>query len=102
MNMNLCPWGNSGLSQPTKFGDVFQPIRVVALADAPGPYSATFPSSNPYGPVPRHRNRLNLLFLGGNVHSFDRAYVGCASGDPRREDVRWLTGTDTDQGIEKY
>jgi hypothetical protein len=102
MNMNLCPWGNSGLSQPTKYTDVLQPIHVVALTDGPGPYSATFPSKNPYTPRPRHSNRLVILFLNGNVQSFAGNYVGCAMGDLFRNDVRWLTGTESDWTASKY
>lgn len=102
MNMNLCPWGNSGNTDPTRFGDVSHPSQVVALADAPGPYSATYPSNNPYTPVPRHTGRVNLLFLMGNVQSFTGAYLGCNTGDPGREDVRWLTGTDSDASAGKY
>jgi hypothetical protein len=102
MNMNLCPWGNSGNSDPTKFSDVVRPIQVVALADAPGPYSATYPSANPYTPIPRHRNRVNLLFLTGQAQSFAGPYVGCGVGDPKHEDIRWLTGTESDAGAAKY
>ena len=104
MNMNLCPWGNSGQTEATKFGDVVRPAEVVAIADAPGPYSATYPSKNPYSPLPRHDNgdRVNLLFLMGGVRSFSGSYVGCGSGDPHHEDVRWLTGTDSDAGAAKY
>ena len=102
MNMNLCPWGNSGNTEPTRFVDVARPAQVVAMADAPGPYSATYPSRNPYSPVQRHTSRVNLLFLMGNVQSFKGDYVGCGTGDPAREDVRWLTGTDSDAGAAKY
>jgi prepilin-type N-terminal cleavage/methylation domain-containing protein len=102
MNMNLCPWGNSGNSEATKFGDVLRPVQVVTLADASGPYSATYPSKNPYSPVPRHNNRVNILFLTGNAQSFPGDYVGCGIGDPGRDDVRWLTGTDSDAGAGKY
>lgn len=102
MNMNLCPWGNSGTTDPTRFGDVSDPAQVVSLADGRGPYSATYPSKNPYTPVPRHTGRVNLLFLMGNVQSFAGNYVGCDVGDPGREDVRWLTGTDSDAGASKY
>jgi prepilin-type N-terminal cleavage/methylation domain-containing protein len=102
MNMNLCPWGNSGTTDPTKFSDVVRPAQVVAMADAPGPYSATYPSKNPYTPVPRHATRVNILFLAGSVQSFTGDYVGCSIGDPGREDVRWLTGTDSDAGAGKY
>jgi hypothetical protein len=102
MNMNLCPWGNSGNTEPTKFSDVVTPDQVVAMADAPGPYSATFPSTNLYSPSPRHYRRVEILFLAGGVRSFSGSYVGCEVGDPRREDVRWLTGTLSDSGASKY
>jgi len=102
MNMNLCPWGDSGKTEPTKFAEILRPSQVVAMADAPGPYSATYPSKNPYSPVPRHNKCVNPLFLMGNIGSFRGEYVGCASGDPGREDVRWLTGTVSDTGAGKY
>jgi prepilin-type N-terminal cleavage/methylation domain-containing protein len=102
MNMNLCPWGDSGNTEPVKFRDVKRPAQVVALADGPGPYSATYPSKNPYTPIARHTSRVNLLFLMGNVQSFTGPYVGCSTGDPGHEDVRWLTGTDSDIGAGKY
>jgi prepilin-type N-terminal cleavage/methylation domain-containing protein len=102
MNMNLCPWGNSGLTDPAKFSEVIAPVYVVTLTDAPGPYSAVYPSNNPYTPVPRHNSRLNILFLTGNVKSFEGAYVGCSVGEPHRDDVRWLTGTDSDSSASKY
>ncbi|HWX20407.1 MAG TPA: type II secretion system protein [Candidatus Binatia bacterium] len=102
MNMNLCPWGNSGTTEPTKFGDVVRPAEVVALADAFGPYSAAYPSKNAYSPLPRHNHRVNLLFLAGQAQSFAGDYVGCGVGDPGRVDVRWLTGTDSDAGAAKY
>jgi len=102
MNMNLCPWGSSGNSEATKLADVFRPSQVVTLADAFGPYSGTYPSKNPYSPVPRHNNRVNILFLAGGVQSFPGDYVGCGTGDPGRDDVRWLTGTVSDAGAGKY
>ncbi len=102
MNMNLCPWGNSGQNEATKFSEVVQPAQVVAMADAPGPWSAVFPSANLYSPVARHGGRVDLLFLGGSVQAFASEYVGCGVGDPKREDVRWLTGKDSDAGAGKY
>ncbi len=102
MNMNLCPWGDSGKTEATKFGEVLQPSQVVTLADAPGPYSATYPSKNAYSPVARHSRRVNILFLTGQVQSFTGGYVGCGTGDPGRDDVRWLTGTISDAGVGKY
>ena len=102
MNMNLCPWGNSGNSDQTKLSEVARVAQVVALADAPGPYSSTFPSKNYYSPLPRHKGRVNLLFLGAQVAGFSGEYVGCGVGDPRHDDVRWLTGTDSDATATKY
>ena len=99
MNMNLCPWI---LTQATKFTDVAQPSQVVAMADAPGPYASTFPSKKPYSVLPRHSGRATILFLAGQVNSFAANYVGCGVGDPNRADVRWLTGTDSDNSAGNY
>jgi prepilin-type N-terminal cleavage/methylation domain-containing protein len=99
MNMNLSPWS---LPKPTRYREIAHPSQVVAFADGPGQYSATYPSANPYSPVPRHTQRANLLFLAGQVNSYEAKYIGCGVGDPGHEDVRWLTGTDSDQGAGKY
>jgi len=99
MNMNLSPWN---LPQATKFSEVIQPSCVVAMADAPGPYASTYPSSQPYGIVARHAARINLLFLAGQAQSFAGSYVGCGVGDPKLGDVRWLTGTDSDASAHNY
>jgi hypothetical protein len=99
MNMNLSPWN---LPVATKLCEVVQPAFVVAMADAPGAYASTYPSSRPYGAVARHGGRLNLMFLGGPVQSLAGAYVGCGSGDPGRLDVRWLTGTPSDAQALNY
>lgn len=99
MNMNLCPWI---LPLQTKFAEVSQPDSVVAMADSPGPYASTFPSSKPYGIVARHAARVNFLFLAGQVQSFAGSHVGCGIGDPRLADVRWLTGTASDASAHNY
>ncbi|HVM47877.1 MAG TPA: prepilin-type N-terminal cleavage/methylation domain-containing protein [Candidatus Acidoferrum sp.] len=99
MNMNLCPWN---LAQPTTFSEVALPSQVVAMADAPGPYASTFPSTEPYSVPARHTGRVNILFLAGQAASFTGGYVGCGVGDPRRDDVRWLTGTDSDLTAPNY
>lgn len=93
MNMNLCPWN---LPVATKLNQVVQPSYVVAMADAPGQYASTFPSVQPYSIVARHAARVNLLFLAGQVQSFAGSDVGCGTGDPKLDDVRWLTGTASD------
>ncbi|HEX4343821.1 MAG TPA: type II secretion system protein [Verrucomicrobiae bacterium] len=93
MNMNLCPWS---LATPTKFAQVIQPSSVVAMADAPGPYASVFPSTKAYSVVARHSERANILFLTGQVQSFAGNYLGCGVGDPKHDEVRWLTGTASD------
>jgi len=99
MNMNLCPWI---LPVPTKYGEVAQPTLVVALADAPGLYASTYPSTQPYSAIARHAGRVNILFLGGAVQSFKGSYIGCGVGDPGNPDVRWLTGTASDAQTHTY
>lgn len=99
MNMNLSPWN---LPLAIKFAQVVQPEYVVAMADAPGPYASTFPSTRPYSPVARHASKVNLLFLAGAVQSYAGSYVGCGTGDPRRPDIHWLTGTASDPAVVNY
>ncbi|HEY1790042.1 MAG TPA: type II secretion system protein [Verrucomicrobiae bacterium] len=99
MNMNLCPWN---LAVPTKYSQVSQPVYVVAMGDAPGPYASTYPSKQPYSIVARHAGQVNLLFLEGEVKSFAGSYVGCGIGDPGLPDVRWLTGTVSDASAHNY
>jgi len=99
MNMNLCPWN---LPEPTKFAEVASPSLVVAMADAPGPYASTFPSTRPYSVLARHSGRVNILFLAGHVKSYSADYAGCGIGDPHRTDLRWLTGTDSDATVGNY
>ena len=99
MNMNLCPWI---LPAPTKYTEVVQPMMVVALADAPGLYASTYPSTQPYSVIARHAGRVNILFLGGAVLSFKGSYVGCGVGNPGHADVLWLTGTASDAQMHTY
>ena len=99
MNMNLSPWN---LPLATKFSEVAQPACVVAMADAPGPYASTYPSTQSYSIVARHAGRINLLFLAGQVQSFAGSYMGCGAGDPGLADVRWLTGTASDASAHNY
>jgi prepilin-type N-terminal cleavage/methylation domain-containing protein len=99
MNMNLSPWN---LPLATQFSQVVRPSCVVAMGDAPGPYSSTYPSVQPYSIVARHTAGVNLLFLTGQVKSFAGWYAGCGTGDPGRPDVRWLTGTASDASAPNY
>lgn len=99
MNMNLSPWF---LPRATKFAEVAAPASVIAMAEAPGPYASTFPSAKAYSVIARHNDRVNLLFLGGQVQSFAGSYIGCGVGDQKRDDARWLTGTSSDTQAHVY
>ncbi len=99
MNMNLSTWN---LPVATKYSEVARPMQVVAMAEAPGPYASTYPSVKPHSAVARHSNRANLLFLGGQAGTFSGDYVGCGVGDPKRADISWLTGTDSDLTAGNY
>ncbi len=74
----------------------------MALADAPGPYASTYPSTQAYSVIARHAGRADLLFLAGGAQSFAGNYLGCGVGDPGRDDVRWLTGTASDAQASNY
>jgi prepilin-type processing-associated H-X9-DG protein len=99
MNMNLSPWN---LPAPTKITRIERPASTVFLAESPGAYASTYPSARPYGCVAPHNGRGNILFLDGHVGVFDADYIGVGKGDPQREDVRWLTGTESDAQAPNY
>ncbi|MEP6668014.1 MAG: type II secretion system protein [Chthoniobacter sp.] len=99
MNMNLSPWN---LASPTKISQIERPALTVFLAEAPGQYSSTYPSAQPYGCVAPYRQQGNILFLDGHVTAFSASYLGVGQGDPQRDDVRWLTGTASDAQASKY
>ena len=90
MNMYLSPWIRP---EPHNISEIDSPSTLVFMGDAPGQFSATAPCRKLFSPAPRHAGKANLLFLDGHVQSFSAEYLGCGVGDPRRSDVRWLTGT---------
>lgn len=64
---------------------------MVFMADSRGPFCSTLPSATDYSPVDRHiGDTVNLAFLDGRVESYAGEYVGCGSGDPQRDDIRWF------------
>jgi prepilin-type processing-associated H-X9-DG protein/prepilin-type N-terminal cleavage/methylation domain-containing protein len=99
MNMNLSPWN---LAAPTKITRIEQPALTVFLAESPGAYASTYPSVRAYGCVAPYNGRGNILFLDGHVGAFDADYIGVGKGDPQRDDVRWLTGTESDAQAPNY
>jgi prepilin-type processing-associated H-X9-DG protein len=99
MNMNLSPWN---LPAPTRLVQIGRPSVTVFLAESPGAYASTYPSTQPFSCVAPHGGKGNVLFLDGHVAAFDAAYLGVGKGDPQHEDVRWLTGTASDAPAANY
>jgi prepilin-type N-terminal cleavage/methylation domain-containing protein/prepilin-type processing-associated H-X9-DG protein len=99
MNMNLSPWN---LPAPTKLVQIERPAVTVFLAESPGEYASTYPSTRPFGCLAPHAGKGHVLFLDGHVAAFDGEYLGVGTGDPQRDDVRWLTGTVSDAQAGNY
>jgi len=90
MNMYLSPWIRPA---PHNIEQIPSPTQFVFMADSPGPYSATVPSSEPYSVAARHQGHANILFLDTHVGVYSGTYLGCGTGDPHHRDVRWETET---------
>jgi prepilin-type N-terminal cleavage/methylation domain-containing protein/prepilin-type processing-associated H-X9-DG protein len=99
MNMNLSPWN---LSLATKLSQIASPAITVFLAETPGQYASTYPSTQPYSCQAPYRKQGDVLFLDGHVNSFSAVYLGVSKGDPHRPDVSWLTGTPSDAQAGNY
>jgi prepilin-type processing-associated H-X9-DG protein/prepilin-type N-terminal cleavage/methylation domain-containing protein len=99
MNMNLSPWN---LPAPTRLVLIERPASTVFLAESPGAYASTYPSTRAFGCIAPHGGKGNVLFLDGHVAAFDAEYLGVGQGDPQRDDVRWLTGTVSDAQAGNY
>lgn len=93
MNMNLSPWN---LPSPTRYALIERPVVTVFLAESPGEYASTYPSTKPFSCIAPHDGKGNVLFLDGHVTAYTDNELGVGRGDPGREDVRWLTGTVSD------
>lgn len=93
MNMYLSPWIRP---QPHKLQELPNPSQLAFMADAPGGWASTIPSSQGYSVKARHNGRANVVFIDGHVQSFNGGYLGCGKGEPNPElpDVRWQTLTD--------
>ncbi len=90
MNMYLSPWIRP---QEHRISQIPKPEQLAFMADAPGPYSSTIPSTMPFSVIARHSGRANVCFVDGHVVSFDGAYMGCGLGEPTLSDIRWQTLT---------
>ena len=99
MNMNLSPWN---LTSPTRAVLIERPSATVFLAESPGPYASTYPSTKAYSCQAPYDGKGDVLFLDGHVSSYDADYLGVGKGDPQHDDVRWLTGTSSDDSAAMY
>ena len=90
MNMYLSPWIRP---QEHRITQIPNPEQLAFMADAPGPYASTIPSTLPFSVLARHSGRANVCFLDGHVVSYDGTYIGCGIGEPALSDIRWQTLT---------
>ena len=93
MNMYLSP---KIRPNPHRLAELPNLSQLVFMADGPGGWCSTVPSSQGYSVKPRHNGRANVIFCDGHVQSFDGDYLGCGKGEPNPElpDVRWQTLSD--------
>lgn len=83
-------------AQPDRMNHVGSTSTMVFMADAPGAFCSTLPFIStplqpaPFNPSPRHSGRVNLSFLDGHVTAYAADEIGCNTGDPKRQDVRWF------------
>ncbi|MBE2204182.1 MAG: prepilin-type N-terminal cleavage/methylation domain-containing protein [Chthoniobacterales bacterium] len=89
MNMYLSRWDQPERSRVVQLPS---PATLAFLADSPGGYASTVPSSRPFSVMPRHGGRANVAFVDGHVGSFPGDYLGCGSGEVAQPDIRWQPG----------
>lgn len=88
MNMYLSPWVRPA---PHRIVELPNPSQLAFMADAPGGWASTIPSSQGYSVQARHQGNANVAFVDGHVKTFGGTYLGCGVGEPERDDIRWQT-----------
>lgn len=88
MNMYFSPWIRP---EPHRLIELPNLSQLAFMADGPGGWSSTMPSSQGYSVDPRHNGRANVVFADGHAQSFSGKYLGCGQGEPVRPDIRWET-----------
>ena len=89
MNMYLSRWDQAERSRVVQLPN---PATLAFLADSPGGYASTVPSSRPFSVMARHGGHANVVFVDGHVGEFAGDYLGCGKGENTQPDVRWQTG----------
>ena len=93
MNMYISRWDQP---ERTKITKLLNTSTLAFLADTPGGYASTFPSTMPYSVVARHSGRANVCFLDGHVQTFSGDYLGCGTGMKTQPDIHWKSGMEGD------
>jgi len=93
MNMYLSRWDQA---EPCRIVQLPSPSTLAFMADSPGGYASTVPSSGKYSVAARHAGCANVVFVDGHVGTFAGGYLGCGSGDKTQPDVRWKTEIEGD------
>lgn len=88
MNMYFSPWIRP---DPHRLSELPNLSQLAFMADAPGGWASTVPSSMDYSVQARHNGRANVVFADGHVQTFRGTYLGCGTGEPIRPDIRWET-----------
>lgn len=88
MNMYLSRWDQS---LPTRAIQLPNPETIAFMADSPGGYASTMPSSAGYSVQARHQGFAHVSFLDGHVQAFTGDYLGCGTGEKDQPDVHWPT-----------
>jgi prepilin-type processing-associated H-X9-DG protein/prepilin-type N-terminal cleavage/methylation domain-containing protein len=93
MNMYLSRWDQN---LPTRVLQLPNRDTIAFMADSPGGYASTMPSSAGYSVQARHNGNAHVAFLDGHVQSFPGDYIGCGTGEKDQPDIRWPTEMDGD------
>lgn len=91
MNMYLSPWNRPEMH---RLQEIPRPSQLAFLADGPGGWSSTVPSSQEYSVTARHGGSANVVFVDGHVQGFSGDYLGCGRGNATKPDIRWETETE--------
>jgi len=77
--------------QPHRLVELPEISKLAFMADAPGGWASTVPSSESYSVQARHNGHANVVFADGHVQTYTGEYLGCGKGEPSRPDIRWKT-----------
>ena len=86
MNMYLSQWN---VPAPDNLNYLSETSKLAFMADSPGGYASTIPSSAGYSVPARHAGHACVVFCDGHAQAFPGDYLGCNKGAITQPDVRW-------------